>query len=351
MGKTRSQTSAVRRRVGLAVRMGLGFGLLAYVLYANADQFREVGRHGIDLRLVGLAFAMYLAGVLLAFTRWFGLVRALGLPFRLRDALRLGFIGLLFNLVIPGAVGGDVIMAAFLCREQGRKTQPIASVVVNRLIGLLGLFLLALLAGLQAWDRLEPDVRGLVVTAGIATGVTAVILGVAFLPLHRIGRKKRTSRLRVELAAAGQAYRTRPLTLLLALGMGMVTHTLNVFAFYTLSRALFPVVPSVASHLLIVPLVLFSTAIPLPFGALGAAEEISANLFRLAGHPGGAVAMIAFRLLQVGGAAIGAVVYLANHAAIDELRREAEARVEAADANGDPVEGITPGVPAPTVGG
>ena len=40
----------------------------------------------------------------------------------LRDAMRLGFIGNVFNLVIPGAVGGDIVKGAFLCREQARKT-------------------------------------------------------------------------------------------------------------------------------------------------------------------------------------------------------------------------------------
>ena len=50
----------------------------------------------------------------------------------------LGFIGIVFNLVIPGAVGGDLIKAAYLVRMHIKKTQAIASMVIDRILGLLG---------------------------------------------------------------------------------------------------------------------------------------------------------------------------------------------------------------------
>ena len=43
-----------------------------------------------------------MAALVVTFLRWHRLVTALGLPFRVRDAIRLGFIGNVFNLVIPG---------------------------------------------------------------------------------------------------------------------------------------------------------------------------------------------------------------------------------------------------------
>ncbi len=113
----------------------------------NREQLAGVLAQRHDGRLFVLAFGLYMTGVLLAFLRWYLLVRALGLPFRLKDAYRLGFIGMLFNFVIPGAVGGDFVKAAYLCREQGTRTGPIASVVVDRIVGLLGLFLLACVGG------------------------------------------------------------------------------------------------------------------------------------------------------------------------------------------------------------
>ena len=54
------------------------------------------------------AVGLSLAGVTITIVRWHWLIRALGLPFRLRDALRLGFLGYLLNFVSFGSVGGDL---------------------------------------------------------------------------------------------------------------------------------------------------------------------------------------------------------------------------------------------------
>ena len=62
-----------------------------------------------------------LAAVVLTFVRWYLLVTPLGLPFHLRDAIRLGFVGYLFQFASLGAVGGDLFKAAFLAHEQPRR--------------------------------------------------------------------------------------------------------------------------------------------------------------------------------------------------------------------------------------
>lgn len=319
--------------------MILALGLLAVAVRTNRAQLREVFDRRPDFALFGLGLAAYLAGVLLAFLRWFLLVRAVDLPFRLRDALRLGFIGSLFNFVIPGAIGGDFVKAAYLCREQKRTTRPVASVIVDRLAGLEGLFLLALVAGTLGWGRLEPSVRRLVTAAAIATAATTAVLVIAFLPRRDAGRSRR----RAELAAVGDAYRARFPIVLLSVAMGFLTHVLNVVAFYAVSRAVIPGVPSLIDHFLIVPLVLFTTAIPLPFGALGVTEQVSSRLFRLADSSGGAVGMMAFRLLQLVGAMIGGAVYLANAAQVRELTHAA-AHLEAGLADDN---ATAPGEPPP----
>jgi len=70
----------------------------------------------------------------------------LGVPFRLIDSLRLSFVGTFFNLVIPGAVGGDLVKAAYLARMNLPRTQAIATLLIDRVVGLVGLFYLAAIA-------------------------------------------------------------------------------------------------------------------------------------------------------------------------------------------------------------
>ena len=306
--------------------IGVASGLLALAISQNREQIREVMARGADLRLVAISFAGYLVALVLTFVRWFVLVRALGLPFRVRDALRLGFIGNVFNLVIPGAVGGDVVKAAFLCREQARRTRAVASMVIDRILGLLGLFLLAGLTGGVAWESAGPEVRRLIVVVWAAAGAGLVGLVVLFTPalyrpLERLfAGYGRLETFFSELVAMASSYRRRTGTVAAMLGLAMAIHALYVLVFYGVSRAIFPAgLPGLAQHLVIVPLVLFTTALPLPFGALGLTEQVSDGLFRLAGHPGGAVALMAYRVVMYVGGLVSLVVYLANLRRVREL--------------------------------
>jgi uncharacterized membrane protein YbhN (UPF0104 family) len=318
--------SSLRSILVNVVLAGVGLGLLALAVHQNRGPIRDVLSRPIDGRLIAVSFAGYVVALVLTFVRWFVLVRALGLPFRLRDALRLGFVGNVFNLVIPGAVGGDVVKAAFLCREQARRTQAVASMVIDRALGLLGLFLLAGICGGVAWASAGPEVRRLIVVVWAAAAAGLVGLAVVFTPafyrpLERLfAGHERLETFFAELVAMASSYRSRLATVAVMLGMATTVHALFVLVFYGVSRAIFPEgLPDLGQHLVIVPLVLFTTAVPLPFGALGLTEQVSDGLFRLVGHPGGAVAMMAYRVVMYAGGLVSLVVYLANLRQVREL--------------------------------
>jgi glycosyltransferase 2 family protein len=310
--------------------ISLAFGLLGWTIAKNWTVIQQVFQGPLDGRLFALAFAVNMLAVVLTFVRWYILVRALDIPFRLRDAVRLGFIGNVFNLVIPGAVGGDLIKAVYLCQEQSRKAEAVASMVIDRIVGLLGLFLLAAVMGAWIWRDASGDVQRLIMVVWVA--VVAGLLGLAVLftpalyqPLARLfARRKRLARIFQELSAAAGAYRTRLGVVALMLLMAMGIHSLYVLSFYMVSRAMFPTIPSLGEHFLMVPLTLFTTAVPLPFGALGLSEKISDQLFRLVNHPSGAVAMMGYRVLMYAGGVVSAFVYLANLRQVRTLSQQVE---------------------------
>jgi uncharacterized membrane protein YbhN (UPF0104 family) len=303
-----------------AVKVAVGLGLLAAVVWTNRDQIREVFSHKIQGWHFAFGFVLYSAGLVLAFVRWGFYVHALDVPIRLHDALRIGFIANLFNFIVPGGpVGGDVVRAALLCREHPEwKTQAIASVVLDRLVGLLALCLLGCAGGSLAWDRIDAPVRRLVVISWGAAGVVTALIALGFSPAlyrplaKRFAHRTRLARRLDALVATGTAYRARLHIVVLGLGGAILTHSLIILSFHQAGLALYPVVPTLAEHFLIVPLVLVSTALPLPFGALGLSEGLSAHLFGLANFRGGAVAMMGFRVLQYGTAVLSTVVILGS---------------------------------------
>ena len=160
----------------------LAFGLLGLVIWQNREKIREVFSRPLDLKLLVLALAVYLTGMFGTFVRWFFLVRVIEPKFKFSATVLLGLIGMVFNLVIPGAVGGDLIKAAYLARMRIRKTQAIASMVIDRILGLLGLFILASIAGAFAWGLATTDVRKLIMAAWVAVGTGRVGAGRDLLP-------------------------------------------------------------------------------------------------------------------------------------------------------------------------
>ncbi len=298
----------------------LAFGLLALVIYKNRAKIQVVFSRPLDLRLLALAQGVFLVGIVITFVRWYILVRVIDGRFTLRAAILLGFIGNVFNLVIPGAVGGDLIKAAYLVRMHVKKTQAIASMIIDRILGLLGLFVLASIGGLIAWRSDPPiEVRRLIVAAWIAMGVGILVLTAIFTQaVTRLfpGLGQGHSRLALitsELSEMSRTYRKRLDIVFLCGGMAMLNHSLNVVAFYIVGLMLFPTLTTtLAEHFLMAPLTLFTMAVPLPFGALGLTEEVGDQLFSLVGHPSGSLAMLGFRVVMYGSGLVGALVYLAK---------------------------------------
>ncbi|APW63886.1 lysylphosphatidylglycerol synthase transmembrane domain-containing protein [Paludisphaera borealis] len=315
--------------VGLVVNVGLillAFGLLGWVLNQNRDKILEVVSRKLDLRLLLAGVLIFQTSLILTYLRWYALVRVIEPRFTLRSTLLLGFIGYVFNLVIPGAVGGDLIKAAYLVRMRIRKTQAVASMVIDRILGLLGLFVLASIAGAFAWNMTTstgtpaPGVHRLILAVWLAAAAGVLLLAAIFgqvftrfLPASKQPGHGRLAMIVSELKTMSTTYRTRLDVVFLGLALSVAGHALNVFAFYLMGKMLFPeMITTLGEHFLMGPLTLFTMAVPLPFGALGLSEGVGDQLFGLVGHPSGALAMMGFRVLMYSCGLIGACVYLAN---------------------------------------
>lgn len=338
-----------RSKLGTAINAGLvvlAFGLLGLVIWQNADKISEVFSRPLDWRLLAIAEAIYLVGIVSTFVRWYLLVRVVDPRFTLRAAVLLGFIGNLFNLLIPGAVGGDLIKAAYLAQMHVKKTQAIASMVIDRIIGLLGLFTLATIAGVAIWGDAPPDVRRLIVAAWVATGLGALVLAAIFAQAFTrlfpgLGRgHSRLHLITTELNEMSSTYRRRLDVVATCWVMAMGNHTLNVVAFFLVGRMLYPsMTTTLAQHFLLVPLTLFTMAVPLPFGALGLSEGVADQLFKLVQHPSGSLAMMGFRVVMYGGALVGLIVYLVRLKEVRGLTASAH-EIEEELSEGDLGEGL-----------
>ena len=334
------------RRLALTlVKIALSVGILAFLIVRAAKEsaFEDLTRQSKHWGLLAAAAGVCFAAVVLTLIRWFWLVRALELPFRLHEALRLGFLGYLFNLAPMGIVGGDLLKAVMLARRQpGRRAEAVASVLMDRLLGLYVLFLVAsaaiFLTGL--WRTDVPSVRIACQTAMGLTVAGTVFMAVLLLPdatrgrsTEWFGRLPYVGHSLKRLIEAVRMYRLKLPTLAAAFVASIAIHSLFSVGVYLVACGLYEHVHSVGMHFVIIPLSAATGVLPITMGPFegvlallykgiplpGAPAEVAANLF----GQGVAVAL-AYRIITVLIAAVGACYYLGSRQEVAEVVHEAE---------------------------
>lgn len=323
--------------------LGVSLAILGFLVRqaSREDLFQDLLRQEKHGRELVFGFGCCLAAVLISFVRWFILVRALRLRFTLADAFRLGFLGYLFNFVSPGNVGGDLFKAVFIAREQpGRRAEAVATVVVDRVIGLYGLFLVATAAIVVfRLDQVaDPTIRLLTrVTIG-ATAVGGMFVAMLLVPgftqgalSEFLGGLPRVGPTITSLIGAVRMYRRQVGVLALTTAMSFVVHAAVTMGMFFVGRAL-PEWrwPGLAEHFVIVPLAMVAGAIPLLPMGLGAFEGAMDFLYShmpaggqvLAGQ--GLLVAFVYRLYTFVVAAVGLPFWLAR-------RGEVAAAIEASE--------------------
>jgi uncharacterized membrane protein YbhN (UPF0104 family) len=334
------------------IRWPFAIGVIALLFWWNRDHLTKFSFRTLNYQELAFAVVLLTASTLCTFYRWYLLVAAQGFAFRFVDAVRLGFLGLLFNYVGPGAVGGDLFKGVALAREQHqRRSVAFATVLLDRVLGLLGLFVLGAITTLFTnelnGDRARELFR-LGLQFGSIAGIAAfgVLLWPAFTRLRLIlwtTTWPYVGRLLGELIHGVEMYQKRPLVIAAALGLSVLSHGGLIVGFYFGGRSITPDVPTLIQHFVFMPVAeTFSAFIPAPggVGPLEAAVHESYKLFANGRDPArmGAAGLLAatmYRVISIGIAAVGLVYYMLSRrevtAALESAEHEAEREMDGSD--------------------
>jgi uncharacterized protein (TIRG00374 family) len=305
---------------------------LAYVWREHVD-------NGVPVHwgYLALAFVIGFVAILSTFYRWFILVRAVGLPFRLADSMRLGFIGLFFNTFLPGSVGGDAIKAWFLSKEHSRRTLAIATVIMDRAIALWALVWFVALCGGIFWvsgqlvGEGSEQCRKIVIISWVIVAVSMLVWGLlgllpdkrADLFATRLQRLPKVGGPISELWRAVWIYRCRPWTVYGIMLLSLAGFVGFVFLFYYSMMTLWDPgsgqkVPSLMQHFLIVPIGLVINAMPLFPGGAGIGELGFGVLYRWLGksEASGVLGSLVQRVIMWVYGLIGYAIYRHMHLAL-----------------------------------
>ena len=274
--------------------------------------------------LLGAAALCY-GQIFVTGVRWHLLLISQGVRLKFKDTLALNMIGTLFNTVIPGAVGGDVMKGYYLSRRApGRRTQALTTLLIDRVVGLLALLLVSILAA--SWNsdlvRQSHGIQVLlaIAAAGLAAGVEgfafALVLGNRLLSIiEPLAARFRPVLIFRKVLLAIIQYQHHKGVLALSVLISLFNHGLGIGMFYLCAQALgtAPVNMNIAQFLLVVPLGLVTTAIPISPAGVGVGQAAFFTLFSLLpGYSGrlGSEACTVFQVVMIAVYLTGFIVYI-----------------------------------------
>lgn len=300
------------QRWGWVLRwLGTAAGIAYIATLINIDEVTDAfGK--LSLGAILAAVALVGLNVVVGAERWRAALAAYGALTRpgLARATQLYFISFFYNNYLPGAVAGDVargIVTREVFGERGA-TAGLAVVLVERALGLCGVFLLLAIGLVAAGGSLDTGSLWLLSGLGIA-GSFALVLALPFarrLAPFLPGRLRGLAERVPELSSVGAfAY---------AAVLSILTQVLVALAGWVLLHSIDPRV-GLGASLLIVPLAAATTFLPITVGGAGAREAVyitlGASLFQMP-EADALAASLALWLAHLINGAIGGVVQVAR---------------------------------------
>jgi uncharacterized protein (TIRG00374 family) len=275
------------KHVSNILKFLLAGGIIAWLLRSGL----------LDLhQLVSLLQGDFLvAGLLICFLsifmnnyRWYLLLRCQGFKVSVGSTLSLTFIGLFFNMAMPGGVGGDLVKGYYIVQDHpDRRMASAASIFVDRVIGFISMVMMSLAAlalNLHLMDGRE-DLKKL------AWGALALmLLFVAFTVAAFSRRSKATferifgflpgGRVFARLHEVFFAYRGHARVLAYSLVLSLISQICTVIFFMMVGSAMkVPVSPQ--AYFFVVPVGLIAMAAPIAPAGIGVGQAAFLALFNM----------------------------------------------------------------------
>lgn len=279
----------------LAVKLAVAGGLIAWLLVRGDLDLTAMIRVE-DRRSLLVAALLAVLALVPTLIRWPLLVRALGQPMGFGRAIHASLIGVFTNAFLPAGVGIDGTRIALLAPPgSGRSGTLVASLVADRLLGMLALVTLAV--GFSTFGLAHRSSTGILIV-GVALLAAAGVVTVTFARL--LGTPTAAAgALRRWLGEIGQAlghYRQRKATLVGAFALSLVGHGATVLAFVAAFRCYDPAIdPTAAASF--APLVTLAASLPLTPLGLGVADVLASALYSEVGLDQGEEVVMLIRLL------------------------------------------------------
>jgi uncharacterized membrane protein YbhN (UPF0104 family) len=277
--------------LSLLLRAGIAF-FACWIIFKDINFALLAGRFAeLHILTLVLAVLVFSGGLALIGLRWWVFLRAQKIEIPLSLAVQLTFLGQFFTNFMPSAVGGDLVRAWHVSRYSHKKLQAALGVAVDRIVGLISTFILALTSyllfmrgkGLFQIDKKGPGGIGAFFSERpvslqhiLALGV--IILGIGFIlagcfDLKRLFKKlyHQFIHLLSQVKEVVLVYYHHPLVLLFGLSVTIFLQSMVILSYWLVGRDL-GMTAALGCYFVFFPLVWVIGAIPVSIAGIGILE-------------------------------------------------------------------------------
>lgn len=268
-----------------------------------------------------LALVMYLGGQVLCAYKWSVLAEPLGFKRPFLNFVSFYFIGMFFNLFMPGSIGGDLYRAALLAGLEKSRKRAAYSVLAERYTGGIALLsFCALAVGIYFRSSLPPVLSTLIftlLTIGWSFLLTLPVWERNFPWVQKLARKLNLEDFTI--------YWKHPTKLLWVLILSFIFQFINILTVVLLGMSIKINAP-LLSYFFIVPIVDLLSILPISISGLGIREGGYVLMFKSLGveaSKGLACGLLVLTITLISGI-LGGIVYSLTSYPIVILRKKHE---------------------------
>ncbi|HEV57351.1 MAG TPA: flippase-like domain-containing protein [Phycisphaerales bacterium] len=281
-----AQSTKRRGHIGTILRIGVACGAVALlgVFWDWPAVFDALSR--MKLANLLLAVVLFASGGVFMGLRWYALLRAQQVDVRPITCIRITYLGMFYNNVLMGSVGGDFLRMWYIAQHTHRRLEAVTSVLVDRALGLGILVAVAAVA----WRYIPPGEWHLRLSFGPALGrilredwpwalatlalLAAGLAGVLAWPRSRRVVSRAWHAVASRAARFGlslKRYAHHPLSLVLGVALTLVSQSVSIIGFYLLGRSM-EIPLGLAHYFVFFPVGWVIGALPISIGGTGVVE-------------------------------------------------------------------------------
>ena len=279
-----------------------GVGIIVWMASSGKLNLAQVAKSLSEWPLMLGILGLIYSQVGISAWRWKLLLDAQEIRLPYSRACGLTMIGMLFNVVIPGAVGGDLVKGYYITRAASdRKSHAATTIMMDRVVGLIGLLFLGAMGTLANLDEAlrSAATRSL---AGMAVGgVLAGLVGLyaAVFAGERLAEWHFLPGMLRNVFRALHEYRRKSRVIPIALGLSVLNQACTCGMYYLALRATGIADMPAGQFFLVVPLGMVTSALPISPGGVGVGQAAFFALFQIVAPQYAAASTNALTVFQV----------------------------------------------------